>query len=202
MANGNGHNVGYVRVSSFGQNLDRQLDGIELDKVFTEKASAKDAKRPKLQECIQYLRDGDILHVHSICRLARNLIDLQTIINELNSKDTVGFVAEDGGRAVGFVTGGYERHGDEIYGGEIYTLYVLKNFQCKGIGTELVSALAGQFNRLAIYSMLVRVLKLNPYRRFYKKRNGILLKSEHQPFETEVLDVEVYGWLDATLIAG
>lgn len=86
MANGNGHNVGYVRVSSFGQKLDRQLDGVELDKVFTEKASAKDAKRPSLQECIQYLREGDTLHVHSIDRLARNLIDLQTIIQELNNK--------------------------------------------------------------------------------------------------------------------
>lgn len=82
----NGHNVGYVRVSSYGQKLDRQLDGVELDKVFTEKASAKDAKRPILNDCIGYLREGDILHVHSIDRLARNLIDLQTIINELNSK--------------------------------------------------------------------------------------------------------------------
>ncbi len=80
MANGNGHNVGYVRVSSVDQNLDRQLNEIELDKVFTEKASAKDAKRPRLQECIQYLREGDTLHVHSIDRLARNLVDLQNII--------------------------------------------------------------------------------------------------------------------------
>ena len=83
MANGNGHNVGYVRVSSIGQNLDRQLDGIVLDRIFTEKLSAKDVKRPVLQDCIEYLRDGDVLHVHSIDRLARNLIDLQTIINHL-----------------------------------------------------------------------------------------------------------------------
>lgn len=62
MANGNGHNVGYVRVSSVDQNLDRQLNEIELDKVFTEKASAKDATRPKLKECMEYLRAGDKLH--------------------------------------------------------------------------------------------------------------------------------------------
>ena len=86
MANGNGHNVGYVRVSSVQQNLDRQLDGIDLDKVFTEKASAKDAKRPVLKECIEYLRAGDTLHLHSIDRLARNLIDLQTIVKQLNVK--------------------------------------------------------------------------------------------------------------------
>lgn len=86
MANGNGHNVGYVRVSSIGQNLERQLDGVALDKIFTEKASAKDVKRPRLNECIDYLRDGDVLHVHSIDRLARNLIDLQTILQNLNGK--------------------------------------------------------------------------------------------------------------------
>jgi len=86
MANGNGHNIGYVRVSSVGQNLDRQLDGIELDKIFTEKASAKDIKRPQLKECLDYLRDGDTLHCHSIDRLARNLIDLQMITHDLNTK--------------------------------------------------------------------------------------------------------------------
>ena len=86
MANGNGHSVGYVRVSSVGQNLDRQLDGVELDKIFTEKASAKDAKRPVLLECIDYLRDGDTLHIHSIDRLARNLMDLQNIVTKLSCK--------------------------------------------------------------------------------------------------------------------
>lgn len=86
MANGNGFNIGYVRVSSVGQNLDRQLDGIDLDKVFNEKASAKDAKRPVLLECMEYLREGDTLHVHSIDRLARNLMDLQAIVTKLSSK--------------------------------------------------------------------------------------------------------------------
>jgi len=86
MANGNGHNVGYVRVSSVGQNLDRQLDSIDLDKVFTEKASAKDAKRPVLLECLEYLREGDTLHIHSIDRLARNLMDLQNIVTKLSNK--------------------------------------------------------------------------------------------------------------------
>jgi len=86
MTPNNGHDVGYVRVSSCSQNTDRQLDGIELEKIFEEKASAKDAKRPVLQECISYLRTGDCLHVHSIDRLARNLMDLQTIVSTLNEK--------------------------------------------------------------------------------------------------------------------
>ena len=81
-----GHDVGYIRVSSFSQNTDRQLDGIELEKTFEEKASAKDADRPVLQECMGYLRAGDCLHVHSIDRLARNLMDLQRIVNSLTEK--------------------------------------------------------------------------------------------------------------------
>lgn len=78
--------VGYIRVSSAIQNTDRQLVGIELDEVFEEKASAKDAKRPVLQDCLRYLRKGDTLHVHSMDRLARNLFDLQHLVGDLTSR--------------------------------------------------------------------------------------------------------------------
>lgn len=78
-----GSDIGYLRVSSVGQNLDRQLHGVELDEVFEDKCSAKDTNRPQLQECMRYLRSGDILHCHSIDRLARNLGDLENIVNEL-----------------------------------------------------------------------------------------------------------------------
>ena len=50
-----------------------------------------------------------------------------------------------------------------------------------------------------IASMLVRVLKHNPYRRFYSKINGTYLKTEHMPFAGEVMEVEIYCWLDASL---
>lgn len=79
-------NVGYIRVSSASQNTDRQLAGVELDEVFEEKASAKDAKRPVLRDCLRYLRKGDTLHVHSMDRLARNLFDLQQLVADLTSK--------------------------------------------------------------------------------------------------------------------
>ena len=81
-----GHKVGYIRVSSVGQNTERQLDGFKLDKEFVEKISAKNRNRPVLAECVDYLRQGDELHVHSIDRLARNLVDLQTIVTALNDK--------------------------------------------------------------------------------------------------------------------
>ena len=53
-----GQRIGYVRVSTADQNVERQLDGSELDRVFTDKASGKDTKRPKLQAALEYLRDG------------------------------------------------------------------------------------------------------------------------------------------------
>ncbi len=65
--------VGYIRVSSVDQNTGRQLEGLELDKTFIDKASGKDVQRPQLNAMLEYLRDGDVLAVHSMDRLARNL---------------------------------------------------------------------------------------------------------------------------------
>ena len=81
-----GKNIGYIRVSSADQNTARQLDGVELDKVYEDKCSGKDRKRPALRRCLAYLKSGDTLHVHSIDRLARNLIDLQKLIETLTSR--------------------------------------------------------------------------------------------------------------------
>lgn len=88
--------VGYIRVSTAEQNTDRQLDGIELEKTFTDKASGKSTDRPALQECLSFVREGDILMVHSMDRLARNLDDLRRIVKELTSKGIkVQFVKEN-----------------------------------------------------------------------------------------------------------
>lgn len=78
-----GQNVGYVRVSSEGQSTARQLEGVALDRVFSDTTSGKTRIRPELEECLTYLRQGDTLHVHSIDRLARNLVDLQEIVDGL-----------------------------------------------------------------------------------------------------------------------
>ena len=78
--------VGYIRVSSTEQNTERQLDGIHLDKTFTEKASGGSRERPQLNAMLEYLRDGDTVHVHSIDRLARNTNDLNDLVNSLNDR--------------------------------------------------------------------------------------------------------------------
>ncbi|WP_135230796.1 recombinase family protein [Deinococcus fonticola] len=81
-----GQRVGYIRVSTTDQNTARQLDGVELDRIFEDKASGKDAKRPKLQELLAYVREGDIVIVHSMDRLARNVEDLRRIVTELSGR--------------------------------------------------------------------------------------------------------------------
>ena len=87
--------IGYKRVSTVDQNLDRQDLG-DVDKVFEEKLSGKSASdRPALQDLIGYARDGDIVVVHSIDRLARDLRDLQDIIKKLNDKGVaISFLSE------------------------------------------------------------------------------------------------------------
>ena len=86
--------VGYRRVSTYDQNLDRQDLG-ELDRLFEEKESGAKADRPALQEMIRYVRNGDSVVVWSIDRLARDLRDLQEIITKITGKGAkVTFLAE------------------------------------------------------------------------------------------------------------
>jgi DNA invertase Pin-like site-specific DNA recombinase len=87
--------IGYIRVSSLDQQVDRQLDGMELDQTFTDKASGKDAKRPQLEQLLRFARKGDTVFVHSMDRLARNLDDLRRIVYTLTGKGVrIEFVKE------------------------------------------------------------------------------------------------------------
>jgi DNA invertase Pin-like site-specific DNA recombinase len=100
---GKGQHVGYLRVSSVDQNEVRQLEGLELDKTFADKASGKDAKRPQLENLLSFVREGDTVFCHSMDRLARNLDDLRRIVLGLTErgvhvvfvKETLTFTGED-----------------------------------------------------------------------------------------------------------
>ena len=79
-----GQKVGYARVSSLEQNLDRQLDQLRAagaSQIYKEKISGSTKHRPQLEEV--YLREGDQLIVTSMDRLARSLVDLHTIVEDL-----------------------------------------------------------------------------------------------------------------------
>lgn len=92
----NGKRVGYVRVSTPEQNPDRQLEGIVIDKKFIDYASAKDTNRPNLQNMLNFVREGDHVMVHSIDRFARNLRDLEYLVDLLISKGvSIQFLTEN-----------------------------------------------------------------------------------------------------------
>ena len=65
-----GQKIGYSRVSSAEQNTERQLDGLAMDRLFTDKVSGKSTDRPQLQEMLRFVREGDHLYVHSMDRLS------------------------------------------------------------------------------------------------------------------------------------
>ena len=90
-----GQRIGYVRVSSFDQNPERPLENLSLNKVFTDKASGKDTKRPELEALLAFAREGDIVVVHSMDRLARNLDDLRRLVQMLTKRGIrIEFVKE------------------------------------------------------------------------------------------------------------
>ena len=86
--------VGYRRVSTTEQNFDRQELG-EVDKIFEEKISGKNADRTALNEMLSFVRDGADVIVYSIDRLARDLRDLETIVTKIKEKGaSISFITE------------------------------------------------------------------------------------------------------------
>lgn len=81
--------VAYVRVSTVEQNEARQLEALEkhgIEKWYIEKVSGKDTNRPKLQELLDFVREGDTVYIHDFSRLARSTKDLLAIVEELTAK--------------------------------------------------------------------------------------------------------------------
>lgn len=91
-----GKRIGYIRVSTADQNPDRQLEKIPLDKTFIDFASAKTTDRPNLKLLIDFVREDDIVIVHSMDRLARNLKDLKDLVDYfITNHIQVQFVKEN-----------------------------------------------------------------------------------------------------------
>ncbi len=84
--------LAYIRVSTIDQNEQRQVEAMQrynIEKWFIEKVSAKDTNRPKLQELLDFAREGDTIHIHDFSRLARSTKDLLDIVELLNSKGII-----------------------------------------------------------------------------------------------------------------
>jgi len=94
-----GQKVGYIRVSTVEQNTGRQTEqmkGEHLDVTFTDRVSGKSLDRPELDKMLKHVRAGDVVVCQSMDRLARNLRDLRTLVDDLTDRGvTVKFLKEN-----------------------------------------------------------------------------------------------------------
>ncbi|MGI8383858.1 N-acetyltransferase family protein [Robertmurraya sp. P23] len=112
------------------------------------------------------------------------------------------YVAENHqGEIIGFSSGGKERTGDYPgYEGELYAIYLLQEYQGKGIGRQLVKPLIEQFTNDGIGSMTVLVLEENPSKHFYQSLGAIEIdRLQDTLVGKEVIEL-VYGWKDLSII--
>lgn len=82
--------VGYCRVSTEDQNLERQLVAMNehgVEKIFQEKVSGKNTDRPELKKMVDFVREGDVVYIESYSRLARSSMDLLSLVNQLREKN-------------------------------------------------------------------------------------------------------------------
>jgi DNA invertase Pin-like site-specific DNA recombinase len=87
--------IAYRRVSTTDQTTDRQLPDMTFDREFADHCSGSTRNRPGLTACLDFIREGDKLVVHSMDRLARNLPDMLALVGDLTKRGvTVQFVKE------------------------------------------------------------------------------------------------------------
>jgi ribosomal protein S18 acetylase RimI-like enzyme len=120
------------------------------------------------------------------------------ILNNGSSTGSICYVVEEEtGQVVGFISGGPEReHDDPAYSGELYAIYVLKEYQEQGIGRRLTETLVEKLLQAGMESMLVWVLAENPACRFYEALGGQPLKTVQEEIGGKLLDLIGYGWSD------
>lgn len=133
-----------------------------------------------------YLAD---LQVASRERMWKNLLCNQ-------SATCVHVVDDPDAGIVGFVSGGQERNGDPQYAGEIYTIYILEQYQRRGYGRKLLEALVRDLLAQKITSMLVWVIAVNPACKFYESLGGIQLRRQMIDIGGTLVEEVAYGWND------
>ena len=105
------------------------------------------------------------------------------------------FVAADSLEVVGFASAGRERAGENGYSGELYAIYVLREFQRRGHGRGLVQAVVGGLRELELPDMIVWVLRDNGgARSFYERLGGVYVRTQPITIGSALLQEVSYGW--------
>lgn len=120
----------------------------------------------------------------------------------LSASDNSCFVlvAEDGENIIGFAAGGPEGSGDTNFSGELSAIYLLENYQSKGIGSQLFKAVAMRLLQIGIKTMMVWVLAENPSKRFYESLGGEQIYEKVITIDEVELKEVAYGWKDISLV--
>ncbi len=111
------------------------------------------------------------------------------------SKGKVFLVENDQGKIIGFANGGKERSGKYSgFAGELYAIYILKEYQGQGIGKLLLKSVVNELKKIEIYSMIALVLEENHSCKFYEALGGTIIDKMEIEISGKKLKEVVYGW--------
>jgi ribosomal protein S18 acetylase RimI-like enzyme len=145
------------------------------------------------QETYRGLMPDSVLDTLSMERRARQW--KETLEDASNSYHPT-LVAESERKIIGFANYGQERDGNPEYRGELFAIYILKEYQGRGIGRKLIQKTAEGLLTFKLASMLVWVLSDNPYQKFYERLGGVYLREKSLPIGDTMLMEKAYGWKD------
>jgi ribosomal protein S18 acetylase RimI-like enzyme len=178
--------------------------GNEMSMAILRPAKVKDAEGiayihvTAWQDTYRGLMPASVLDTLSVERRARQW---KETLEDTSNPFHPALVAESNRKIVGFANYGREREGDPEYRGELFAIYILKEYQGEGIGRKLVQKAAEGLLFLDLTSMLVWVLSDNPYQKFYERLGGVYLRDKSLQIGDAVLTEKAYGWKDIRPLA-
>lgn len=126
----------------------------------------------------------------------------QKVFDQAADSNGFAYVSEnETGQVIGFMDGGRERTGNQLFQGEINAIYILSSYQHQGIGRDLVRLAVARLRQMDIHSMLVWVLEDNPACKFYEALGGQMIQSKSIEMRGSTLIERAYGWIDISLLS-
>jgi len=123
------------------------------------------------------------------------------VLIDSNMPGFVYVAVNDEGQIVGYIAGGPEREGNRLYEGELYSIYILKEFQRQGIGRSLTAAASKKLLQSGLKSVMLWTLAVNPYRGFFEALGGQVVNEETIEIGGSRLVQVAYGWADVSELA-
>ncbi|MEO0706181.1 MAG: GNAT family N-acetyltransferase [Cyanobacteria bacterium J06649_5] len=125
----------------------------------------------------------------------------QNVFDQAADSNGFTYVSEnETGQIIGFMDGGRERTGNQLFQGEINAIYILSSYQHQGIGRDLVRLATERLRQMDMLSMLVWVLEDNPACQFYEALGGQMIQSKSIEMRGSALIERAYGWADTSFL--